>query len=46
VYFWICKKKKEITLKQFTKKVSLSDLTVNKIAREIADVIGDEIVIG
>ena len=40
VYYWICSKKKDITLKQFTKKVSLSELTVNKIAKEIADVIG------
>ena len=40
VYYWICSKKKDITLKQFTKKVFLSELTVNKIAKEIADVIG------
>jgi transcription initiation factor TFIIIB Brf1 subunit/transcription initiation factor TFIIB len=40
VYHWICSKKKDITLKQFTKKVALSELTVNKIAKEIADVIG------
>lgn len=39
VYYWICSKKKDITLKQFTKKVSLSELTVNKIAKEIAEVI-------
>jgi transcription initiation factor TFIIIB Brf1 subunit/transcription initiation factor TFIIB len=39
VYYWICKKKKDITLKQFTKKVSLSELTVNKIAKEISEVI-------
>lgn len=42
VYFWICSKQKEITLKQFTKKVSLSELTVNKIAKEISDVLGAE----
>ena len=42
VYFWICSKKKDISLKQFTKKVSLSELTINKIANEIAEVIGDE----
>ena len=40
VYFWICSKNKDITLKQFTKKVSLSELTVNKIAKEISEVIG------
>ena len=42
VYFWICSKQKDITLKQFTKKVSLSELTVNKIAKEISDLIGSE----
>ena len=42
VYFWIRSKNKDITLKQFTKKVSLSELTINKIAKEIADVIGNE----
>ena len=40
VYFWICSKNKDISLKQFTKKVSLSELTVNKIAKEISEVIG------
>ena len=45
VYFWICSKQKDISLKQFTKKVSLSELTVNKIAKEITDVIGDGSVI-
>ena len=45
VYFWIRSKQKDITLKQFTKKVSLSELTINKIANEIADVIGMEDII-
>jgi transcription initiation factor TFIIIB Brf1 subunit/transcription initiation factor TFIIB len=40
IYYWICNQKKDITLKQFTKKVELSELTVNKIAKEIADVLG------
>jgi transcription initiation factor TFIIIB Brf1 subunit/transcription initiation factor TFIIB len=40
VYFWICKNKKDISLKQFTKKVTLSELTINKISKEISDVIG------
>ena len=40
VYYWICLNKKDITLKQFTKKVSLSELTINKIAKEISDVVG------
>ena len=40
IYYWICIQKKDITLKQFTKKVALSELTINKIAKEIADVLG------
>ena len=40
IYYWICSRKKGITLKQFTKKVSLSELTVNKIAKEIAELLG------
>lgn len=36
VYFWICNTKKDITLKQFTEKVSLSELTINKISKEIS----------
>jgi len=40
VYYWICKKHKDISLKDFTKKVSLSELTINKIAKEIANVLG------
>jgi len=41
VYYWICQKDKDITLKQFTKKVALSELTVSNIAKEISDVIQD-----
>lgn len=41
VYYWICQKDKDITLKQFTKKVDLSELTVSNIAKEISDVIQD-----
>ena len=40
VYFWICSQQKDISLKQFTKKVSLSELTVDKIVKEISEVIG------
>lgn len=40
IYYWIRSKNKEITLKQFTKKVSLSELTISKIAREISEVLG------
>lgn len=39
VYYWICKKGKDITLKEFAKKVILSELTINKIAKEITDVL-------
>lgn len=39
VYYWICDQKKDITIKQFAKKVSLSELTINKIAKEITDII-------
>lgn len=40
IYYYIRLKNKNITLKQFTKKVSLSELTVNKIAKEIGEVLG------
>lgn len=39
VFYWICLKKKDITLKEFGKKVGLSELTINKIAKEIAQVL-------
>jgi len=39
-FYWICKKQKDISLKDFTKKVTLSELTINKIAKEIAEVLG------
>jgi len=42
VYYWICKKGKDITLKEFAKKVILSELTINKIAKEITDVLETE----
>ena len=41
VFYWICKNNKNITLKQFKKTVSLSEITINKIAREIGNVIGE-----
>lgn len=40
VYYWICLKKKDISLKEFTQKVDLSELTVNRIAKEISEVLG------
>jgi len=42
VFYWICKTKKNISLKEFTKKVSLSELTINKIAKEISVVLGTQ----
>jgi len=39
-YYWICSKGIDISLKEFAKKADLSDLTINKIAREISDVLG------
>src|SRR3990167_117969 len=36
VYYWICKRKMDISLKDFTKKVGLSELTITKLAKEIA----------
>jgi len=40
IYYWICKNKKEISIKEFSKKVALSELTVNKISKEICRVLG------
>ncbi len=40
VYYWICFKNIEISLKDFAKKTDLSELTINKIAKEIAKVLG------
>lgn len=39
VFYWICMKGKEITLKDFAKKVILSELTINRIAKEISEVL-------
>jgi transcription initiation factor TFIIIB Brf1 subunit/transcription initiation factor TFIIB len=39
VFYWICLKKKEISLKEFAKKVILSELTISKIAKEIAEIL-------
>ena len=38
VFYWIRLNKKNITLKEFAKKVSLSELTISKIAKEIAEI--------
>ena len=39
-YYWICQKKIDISLKDFAKKVNLSELTINKNAKEVASVLG------
>lgn len=39
VFYWICMRGKEISLKDFAKKVILSELTINRIAKEIAEVL-------
>lgn len=39
-YYWICREKIELTLKDFSKHADLSPLTINKIANEVANVIG------
>lgn len=39
VYYWIQTKQKDITLKQFAKKIELSELTISKVTKEITDVL-------
>lgn len=39
VFYWITITNKPITLKEFVKKVSLSELTINKISKEIARIL-------
>jgi transcription initiation factor TFIIIB Brf1 subunit/transcription initiation factor TFIIB len=39
-YYWICKKKMDISLKKFAQKADLSELTINKNAKEVAIVLG------
>lgn len=38
-YYWICKKNIDISLKDFSKKVDLSELTINKNAIEVSSVL-------
>jgi transcription initiation factor TFIIIB Brf1 subunit/transcription initiation factor TFIIB len=40
-YYWICDKKIDINLKEFARKVDLSDLTISKNAKEVALVLGN-----
>ena len=39
-YYWVSTKNIDISLKDFAKKVELSELTISKIAKEIAEVLG------
>jgi transcription initiation factor TFIIIB Brf1 subunit/transcription initiation factor TFIIB len=39
-YYWICKNKINLSLDEFRSKVSLSPLTIQEIAKEIAKVLG------
>lgn len=39
VYYWIKHKDNKISLKEFAQKVSLSELTINKIAKEISEIL-------
>jgi len=39
IYYYICSHNKEITIKEFTRKVKLSELTVNKITKEIEKIL-------
>lgn len=38
-YYWICTNKKQISLKEFVEEIGLSELTVSRIAKEIAGII-------
>lgn len=35
-YYWICENNKQITIKDFTEKVKLSELTITRISKEIS----------
>lgn len=39
VFYWICCKGIDISLKEFAKKADLSDLTITKITKEISDIL-------
>lgn len=39
VFFWVCYRGLDISLKEFASKTELSELTISKIAREISDVL-------
>lgn len=42
VYYWILSRNKDISLKEFTEKVNLSELTVTKLSNEISQLITQE----
>ena len=42
-FFWICKNSKNITIKEFSKTVKLSELTVSKVTKEISAILGIKI---
>ena len=44
-YYWICYKKIDINLKEFARKVDLSDLTISKNTKEVALVLGNSDII-
>jgi transcription initiation factor TFIIIB Brf1 subunit/transcription initiation factor TFIIB len=39
VFYWICKKKIDINIKEFAAKANLSELTISKISKEVATVL-------
>lgn len=41
IFYWIGLKGKDISLKDFAKKVSLSELTINKIVKEISEILNN-----
>ena len=43
VYTWVCKKDIDISIKEFTKKVGLSELTITKIAKQIVEILDEDI---
>ena len=40
IYYWISYKNINISLKDFSKRVELSELTIVKIAKEISEILG------
>lgn len=40
LYFWICFKNIDISIKNFAKKADLSELTIIKLSKEISDILG------